>query len=174
MILRLLKAVFKISLLFACAIGLAYGFNVAMDTLLVSELQIYDVAFVIPVETEIGYLLMRGVFYMFYDTTARYVVILMLVLVPYCMISLNTANENGHIIKYGVLGKIKEGIGKIISFEKPDWFWGLCLITGFTPILVPFVIWLVLVLIYDILVVLISPVIYVITQLVYAVKGSVS
>ena len=67
MILRLLKAVFKISLLFACAIGLAYGFNVAMDTLLASELQIYDVAFVFPVESDIGYLFMRGVFYLFYD-----------------------------------------------------------------------------------------------------------
>ena len=173
MVLRLLKTVFKISLLFACAIGLAYGFNVAMDTLLASELQIYDVAFVFPVESDIGYLFMRGVFYLFYDTTARYIVILTLVLVPYCMISLNTANENGRIIKYGVLDNIKEGIGKIILFEKPEWFWGLCLITGFAPIIVPFAIWLVLIIIYHAVVIVLSPIIYIITQFVYAVKGSV-
>ena len=174
MILRIIKAVFKIALLFTFAFALAFGFNMAMENLLLSDFDIYGVVFVIPVENDFGYLIMRGIFYLFYDTTTRYIVVFALVIIPYCCISMKTLNENGRAVKYGFLDDVAYYIDRVIAFEKPVWFWGLCFFTSFVPILVPLALWIVLRLIYFILYIVCSPVIYVVTQVVYAVKGSVA
>lgn len=174
MVLRILKATFKIVLLFAFAFAVAFGFNMAMDNLLFSDFDIYGVAFIVPVETEFGYNIIRALFFLFYDTTVRYVVILALILVPYSLISLNTVDEFGRSFSNTVLADVKYYIGKVITFEKESWFWGLCFFTGFVPILAPLVLWIILRLLYAVVLIVLSPIIFIIVQGVNAVRGSVA
>lgn len=173
MVLRILKAVFKLALLFACAFALAYGFNLAMDNLILSEVDIYDVAFVFPVKTEFGYFIMRGIFYVFYDSTARFIVILALMLIPYSLISMGTVDDRGYSINNTFLADVKYYINKVITFEKEAWFWGLCFFTSFIPLLAPLALWIILRVLYLVLLIVAAPFIFVVTQVVNAVKGSV-
>ncbi len=171
---RLTKRIFYLLCFVAVSFGIVHFGNMAIENLVLSDFDVYASPLVFTPRTEVGYYLMKALFYVLYNETVRIIVIALLVVSPYChYINERAYAPNGISAYWNTIGKVRMGIDKVIKFSKPGWFWALCFFTSFLPILIPLVIWIILRLAFFLISMAIEPILYLITQISYTYKGSI-
>ena len=110
----------------------------------------------------------------FTNETQRFLIFFAVIVLIYSSImakhQCTAVGKNIDDIIYKVPRKI---VNFIVNFKKPTWFWLLCWVTAFIPIIVLLGLWIVLRIALFVITIVLSPIVFPVSQILLAVNGAI-
>ena len=172
MIMRIIKSVWNILLFYVLAYAVATTATNAIsviannDRFMIEYTRMYS-----QLEPEVLDFILK---YFFFNERIRFFFFLGIMVFLYSSIMAKhqrtITRQKVHDVVYR---KPKRYINKVMEFRKPGWFWFLCLITNFMPILIPLAIWIIARIVLGLFAFIVSPILYPVSHVLLAINGTV-